>query len=131
MDSLRVPQCPLWSKEKLTRSASPVSPWLRALALPPPQKREVSKHRNTHQDDEHSIVGIRPVIPERVSQQRRCHDYKHRRHEGISPHAVRPRRLRLAPPEDKHGARRDHIKEPLGKNRQRKQLPEICPQQQQ
>ena len=93
--------------------------------------RKISKQRNPRQNHQHSISRIRPVVGERITQKRRRHDHENGRDKRISPRPIRTLHPRLAHPEHKQRAPRNHVKQPLRKNRQRKKLLEIRPQQQQ
>src|ERR1700722_263474 len=77
---------------------------------------KIGEHRNPGHDNENAVAGVWPVIFEGVAQKGCCHGYEDDWHERIPPHAIWAHRLRLALPEYKDSAARDHVEQPLGKN---------------
>src|ERR1700728_580230 len=78
---------------------------------------EMGEYRNPSQDDEDAIAGVGPVVLEGVTEKSGRNGYENDGNVGIAPHAVGTHRLRLALPEHKDGAARDHVEKPFGKNR--------------
>src|SRR6478672_144624 len=81
-----------------------------------PEHRNSRQHHQRHHDcsDERMMQLVNEC---EIEQHSRGHD-KQRRYYGISPSAVGTRRVRLTLAEDKDGAGGDHVKEPLGEDRQ-------------
>src|SRR5205814_213922 len=67
---------------------------------------------------------IQPVIPKRVVQKHGCSQDEQARNHRISPNTIWARRSRFTPAEEENGAGGDHVKQPFGKNCQRKKLTE-------
>src|SRR5438094_6275368 len=82
------------------------------------------KNRHAGQNYQRTIAGIRPVIPKREVQKHGCSQHEQARNHRISPNTIWAWRTRFTPAEEENGASGDHVKQPFGKNCQRKELTE-------
>src|SRR6266480_833307 len=80
------------------------------------------KNRHAGQNYQRTIAGIRPVIPKREVQKHGCSQHEQARNHRISPNTIWAWRTRFTPAEEENGASGDHVKQPFGKNCQRKEL---------
>src|SRR3984957_3009238 len=85
----------------------------------PPENRYAS------QNYQHAVKGIWPIFAEGVVKEKSRNGNEESGNEGITQHAIRPLRLWIAPAKNEDRTARDHIKEPLRKNSERKELAEI------
>src|SRR2546421_8438415 len=89
------------------------------------------KDRYASQNYQRTIAGIRPVIPKRVVQKHGRSQHEQARNHRISPNTIWAWRTRFTPAEEENGASGDHVKQPFGKNCQRKELTKTASEKQQ
>src|ERR1044072_8621127 len=86
--------------------------------VPPFLAREPEINRHPQNNNDDSADRISQVAGECVIKQDRRRRNEQRRNKWIADGSIRPLDVRLPPPEYKNCARRDHVKQPLRKNRQ-------------
>src|SRR5450755_1884246 len=102
------------SKWKSSKTLLPASNFRRSLAL----SGETIENRYAGQNYQASNGGIGEIVPEGEVQQDGGSQNKQERNHGISPDPVGPDGLGVAPAKHEHGSAGDHVKKPLGENRQ-------------
>ena len=86
--------------------------------------------RNSREDDRCADKRVSRLIGEAEYQQNNCREDEERRDEGVAGDAVGARRIGLAVAKHEDSGRGEGVKEPLGKNCERKERLEAADRQQ-
>ena len=97
---------------------------------PSPPRKKIEDW-NAGENKKAPAHGAFQIIGERIEEKDRGNENKYRRHRWISPDPVGSCSVRRPPSKHEEGAACNHIKEPLGENSQREELPETAAQQEQ